>query len=99
MDNLFFTAIIFFILGLIACHLYNRHIISGLKNGLAAWKMQAEFSAERLTTWRCLRPHLGDINFIQEKIEDSTGVDGNNINELIDELNVHIKSLKEIFEK
>jgi hypothetical protein len=98
MSNTPFIAIIFFILGSIACHLYKRHTIRDLEDGLAAWKMQAEISAERFNSWRCLRPHLGDINSIQQEIEDATGISDAKLNELIDELDVHIKNLKEIFE-
>jgi len=94
MNNEIFIAIIFFISGSIACHLYKRHIIRDLEAGVEAWRMQAHIAAERFHNWRCLRPHLGDINSMQQEVEDATGL---KLDDLINTLERQVKDAKETF--
>jgi len=94
MSSNIFIAIIFFILGSIACHLYKRHIMRDLESAVIAWKFQAELSSERLATWRCLRPHIGDINNIEDDIKQSLG---HNLEDLIITIDKEVEDIKEMF--
>jgi hypothetical protein len=87
-------AVIFFILGSIACHFYKRHVIRDLEDGVLAWKMQAEVEAERLLRFKCPRPHIGDISHIDSDISTFLGY---TLNELNDSIDKQLKEIKETF--
>lgn len=89
-----FTAMIFFILGSIACHLYKQRIIVDLESAVLAWKFQAELTSERLSNWKCLRPHVGDINNIEDEIQKSLGF---TLEELLVSLDKELDDIKDNF--
>jgi hypothetical protein len=68
-----FIAIIFFIAGIIVSYLYHKQSAKELEEAIRVWKMQAEITSERLSNWRCLRAHVGDINNIESDIEELLG--------------------------
>lgn len=87
-------AVIFFILGSIACHLYKRHIIRDLEDGVLAWRMQAEIEAERLLRFKCPRPHIGDVSNIDSDITEFLGY---TLKELNDSIDKQLEEIKENF--
>jgi hypothetical protein len=96
MDNAptIFTALIFFIIGNITCHLYKRHIIHDLEDGIRAWRMQSEISATRLSSWKCLRPHISDIDNIESEVADFLGYTKDQLDSAAD---AQVKEIKDTF--
>lgn len=87
-------AVAFFILGSIACHLYKRHIIRELEDGVLAWKMQADAISDQLLNFKCPRPHIGDISHIDSDISKFLGY---TLNELNDSIDKQLEQIKETF--
>jgi len=74
------SAAFFTLFGFAAAYFYQRQVIKDLEQGVRAWKSVAESTAQRLNVanrrfdnWKCLRPHVGDINNIDDEIKDSLG--------------------------
>ena len=96
MDNVptIFTAIIFFVLGSIACHIYKRHTIKDLEDSVLAWKKSAEAMSIDLINFRCQLPHIRDLDNIESETADFLGYTKKQLDDKID---MQLREIKNTF--